>query len=56
MAKPPDIAGVADKVEGNPVLQIGARVGYTVSGVLHLLIGLATYGVYSFVRAKYARM
>ena len=29
----------AGKVENQPLLQIGARVGYAVSGVLHLLIG-----------------
>jgi Domain of Unknown Function (DUF1206) len=34
-----DVAGVAGKVEGNVVLRSGARVGYAVSGVLHLLIG-----------------
>ena len=34
-----DISGVADDIEGNPVLQSGARVGYAVSGILHLLIG-----------------
>jgi Domain of Unknown Function (DUF1206) len=39
MAKPRDITEAADKLEGNPVLQGGARVGYAVSGVLHLLIG-----------------
>jgi hypothetical protein len=33
-----DVAGAADQVEGHPALQIGARVGYAVSGVLHLLI------------------
>jgi Domain of Unknown Function (DUF1206) len=39
MAQPPDVAGVANQLEGNPVLKGGARVGYAVSGVLHLLIG-----------------
>jgi hypothetical protein len=39
MARPLDVTGAADKVEGNPLLQGGARVGYAVSGVLHLLIG-----------------
>ena len=38
MAQGRDVAGVADRVEGHPALQIGARVGYAVSGVLHLLI------------------
>ena len=39
MAPGPDVASVAGEVEGKPALQIGARVGYAVSGVLHLLIG-----------------
>jgi len=39
MAPPGDVTGVANKVKGQPVLQMGARVGYAVSGVLHLLIG-----------------
>jgi hypothetical protein len=39
MGQPHDVAGVADRVEEQRVLQIGARVGYVVSGVLHLLIG-----------------
>ena len=38
MAQGRDVAGVANRVEGHPALQIGARVGYAVSGVLHLLI------------------
>lgn len=38
MARGRDVAGVANRVEGHPALQIGARVGYAVSGVLHLLI------------------
>jgi hypothetical protein len=33
-----DVAGAANKAEDNPVLEGGARVGYAVSGVLHLLI------------------
>lgn len=33
-----DVSKVANRVEGHPALQIGARVGYAVSGVLHLLI------------------
>lgn len=33
------VASAADNVEGQPLLQVGARVGYAVSGVLHLLIG-----------------
>jgi len=33
-----DVSKVANQVEGQPALQIGARVGYAVNGVLHLLI------------------
>lgn len=33
-----DVSRVADQVEGHPVFQTGARVGYAVNGVLHLLI------------------
>ena len=33
-----DVAGVANQVEGHRALQVGARVGYAVSGGLHLLI------------------
>src|SRR5450759_4264394 len=39
MAPPRDVTRVADNVEGQRALQMGARVGYAVSGVLHLLIG-----------------
>jgi hypothetical protein len=39
MPQPRDVSRVANKVEDNPVLQMGARVGYAVSGVVHLLIG-----------------
>ena len=39
MPQPRDVSRVANKVEGQPVLQMGARVGYAVNGVLHLLIG-----------------
>lgn len=39
MAPGRDVASVAGQVEGQPALQVGARVGYAVSGVLHLLIG-----------------
>jgi Domain of Unknown Function (DUF1206) len=38
MTTPRDVTEAADKLEGNAVLQGGARVGYAVSGVLHLLI------------------
>ena len=34
-----DVTRAADKVEGQPLVQAGARVGYAVSGLLHLLIG-----------------
>jgi len=39
MSKRRDVSRVANKVEGHPVLQVGARVGYAISGVLHLVIG-----------------
>lgn len=39
MAPPRDVTRVANNVEGQRALQMGARVGYAVSGVLHLLIG-----------------
>jgi len=39
MSKRGDVSRVANKVEGHPVLQVGARVGYAISGVLHLVIG-----------------
>ncbi len=39
MTPPSDVNRAADKVEGQPVLQIGARAGYAVNGGLHLLIG-----------------
>lgn len=38
MAQGRDVAEVADQVGDNPVLQIGARIGYGLTGVLHLLI------------------
>src|SRR5450759_5730576 len=38
MAPPRDVTRVANTVEGQPALQMGARFGYAVSGVLHLLI------------------
>jgi type IV secretory pathway VirB2 component (pilin) len=38
MTPPRDVTRVANQVEGQPALQLGARVGYAVSGVLHLLI------------------
>lgn len=39
MTQPGDVRRAASKVENQPVLQLGARIGYAVSGVLHLLIG-----------------
>jgi type IV secretory pathway VirB2 component (pilin) len=39
MAPPWEVTRVANNVEGQPALQMGARVGYAVNGVLHLLIG-----------------
>ena len=38
MGQGQDVAGVANQVEGHRALQVGARVGYAVSGVLHMLI------------------
>ena len=39
MTHSPDVTGAANQLQGNAVVQGGARVGYAVSGVLHLLIG-----------------
>lgn len=39
MTQPGDVRRAANKVEDQPLLQFGARIGYAVSGVLHLLIG-----------------
>ena len=36
---PGDVTRAANKVEGQPLVRIGARVGYAISGLLHLLIG-----------------
>jgi len=33
-----NVASAADKVEGQPVLKNGARAGYALNGVLHLMI------------------
>lgn len=38
MTQSGDLSRAAGKVENQPLLQYGARVGYAVSGVLHLLI------------------
>ncbi len=35
----PDPRAVADEAARHPALQLGARLGYAVSGVLHLLMG-----------------
>lgn len=34
-----EVTRAAGSLEAQPVVQIGARVGYAVSGFLHLLIG-----------------
>ena len=52
MAQGRDVAGVANRVEGHPALQIGARVGYAVSGVLHLLIAWVALQVAWMASAK----
>jgi type IV secretory pathway VirB2 component (pilin) len=39
MAGAREVNRAADSVGDNPAVQVGARVGYAVSGVLHLLIG-----------------
>jgi hypothetical protein len=49
-----DVSGVADQVEGQPALQVGARVGYAVSGVLHLLIAWIALQVAWFSSGKSA--
>ena len=54
MARGRDVASVANQVEDQPALQIGARVGYAVSGVLHLLIGWIALQVAWFASAKSA--
>lgn len=54
MAHGHDVASVADQVEDHAVLRIGARVGYAVSGVLHLLIGWIALQVAWFASAKSA--
>lgn len=52
MTQPRDVASVANQVEGHAVLQIGARVGYAVSAVLHLLIGWIGLQVAWFASGK----
>jgi membrane-associated phospholipid phosphatase len=38
MTQRSNVASVADKAEGHPVLQNGARAGYALNGFLHLMI------------------
>ena len=52
MAQGRDVAGVADQVVDNPALQVGARVGYALSGVLHLLIAWIALQVAWFASGK----
>lgn len=54
MVQEQDVAGVASKVEGHPALQVGARVGYAVSGVLHLLIAWIALQIAWIASAKSA--
>lgn len=54
MSKRGDVARMANEVEDQPILQIGARVGYAVSGVLHLLIGWIALQVAWFASGKSA--
>jgi Domain of Unknown Function (DUF1206) len=54
LARGPDVASVANQVEDQPALQIGARVGYAVSGVLHLLIGWIDLQVAWFASFSFA--
>jgi hypothetical protein len=54
MAQKGDVSKVANQVEDNPVLQIGARAGYAVSGVLHLLIAWIGLQIAWFASGKSA--
>jgi hypothetical protein len=54
MAQPPDLSRAANKVKDQPVLQMGARLGYAVSGVLHLLIGWIALQIASSASGKSA--
>jgi type IV secretory pathway VirB2 component (pilin) len=54
MAPPQDVTRVANTVEGQPALQMGARVGYAVSGVLHLLIAWIALQIAWFASGKSA--
>jgi Domain of Unknown Function (DUF1206) len=54
MSKHGNVSKAADQVEGHPVLQTGAKVGYAVSGVMHLLIGWIAFQVAWFSSGKTA--
>jgi len=54
MPQPGDVSRVANQLEGHPVLQVGARVGYAVNGVLHLLIAWIALQVAWFDSGKSA--
>lgn len=49
-----DVSRVADEVEGHPLLQAGAKVGYAVSGVLHLLIAYIALQIALFASPRSA--
>ena len=49
-----DVSKVANQAEGHPLLQTGARVGYAVSGVLHLLIAWLALQIAWFASSKSA--
>jgi hypothetical protein len=54
MAQARDVSRAANKVKDQPVLQVGARLGYAVSGVLHLLIGWIALQIASSASGKSA--
>lgn len=54
MAQQGEVSKAADQVEGNAVVQIGARAGYAVSGVLHLLIAWIALQIAWFASGKSA--
>ena len=49
-----NVASVADKAEGHPALQNGARAGYALNGFLHLMIAWITLQIAWFASAKSA--
>lgn len=49
-----DVSRVADEVEGHPAFQTGARVGYAVNGVLHLLIAYIAFQIAWFASSQTA--